>query len=189
MTEQAPGAGQPPDETVEPPTYTWVAERGTARSAAYAMTVLEMRGLRFRLFAVVVMIGLPALLVAAGKGGKAFLLLLGLALGTFLLASTVGISTWGRARHFRTVLPPGLVLTSQFFDDHLILRRQWTATAVEFRAYDRLDVVDDWVFLRQRGRRRPIRALYPLALIPPDDLARLRLTILGLVPEQPEQDQ
>jgi hypothetical protein len=49
--------------------------------------------------------------------------------------------------------------------------------------------VDVWVFLRQRGRRRRVRALYPLALMPPDDLARLRLTILGLVPEQPEDDQ
>jgi hypothetical protein len=178
-----------PVEPEEPPTNTWVAERGTAWSAAYAMTVLEMRGLRYRLFAVVVLVGLPTLLAAAAHGGTAFGLLLGLVLAVFLLVSMTLISTWGRQRHFRTVLPPGLVLTSQFYDDHLVLRRQWTATAVEFRAYDRLDVVDVWVFLRQRGRRRRVRALYPLALMPPDDLARLRLTILGLVPEQPEDDQ
>jgi len=41
--------------------------------------------------------------------------------------------------------------------------------------------VHAWVFLRQRERR--VRVMYPMALMPPDDLARLRLTILGLVPE------
>ena len=34
--------------------------------------------------------------------------------------------------------------------------------------------------LRQRERR--VRMLYPLVLFPADDLARLRLTILGLDP-------
>jgi hypothetical protein len=151
------------------------------------MTVLELHTLRFRMFAVVVMIGLPAFLVAVGHGGTPFLLLLGLVLGAFLLVSAVLITAWGRARHFRTVLPPGLVLTTQFFPDHLILRRQWTATAVEFHAYDRLDAVHDWVFMRQRAL--PTRVIYPAALMPPDDLARIRLTILGLVPEVPDVGQ
>jgi hypothetical protein len=174
-----------PDQALEPPTYTWTAERGTAWSAAYAMTVLEMRGPRYRLFAVVVIVGLPTFLAAVAQGGTAFGLLLGLALAAFLLISTTVIGTCGHQRHFAALLPPGLVLTTQFFPDHLVLRRQWTATAVEFRAYNRLDVVDGWVFLRQRGRR--VRALYPLALIPRDDLARIRLTILGLVPEEPDE--
>jgi hypothetical protein len=143
--------------------------------------MLEVRSLRFRLIAVAIVIGLPAFLVAVGQGGPLFLLLLGLVLATFLLGCMFGLSIHARRRAFGAQFPPGTVLTTQFGADHLVLRRQWTATTVEFRAYDRLDTVGDWVFLHQYGRR--VQAVYPLALVPPDDLSRLRLTILGRVSE------
>jgi hypothetical protein len=165
----------------QPPTYTWVADRGTAWSAAYALTVLELHQLRFRLFATTVVIGLPTLLVAVGTGGDVFLLLLGLVLAGFLLVSTTVIAAWGRWSMFRRSLPAGLELSTRFGPDHLLLRSRWTETTVWFRAYDRMDVVNGWVFLRHRDRR--VRVVYPQELLPPDDFARLRLTIHGLVPD------
>jgi hypothetical protein len=55
---------------------------------------------------------------------------------------------------------------------------------VQFARYDELREVGDWVLLKQRDRR--VRVIYPRALIPADDLARLRMTILGAPPEPPE---
>jgi hypothetical protein len=165
----------------EAPTNRWVADRGTAWSAAYALTRFEVRQLRFRLFAVVVVVGLPAFLVAAGQGGTASLLLIGLALAAFLICACTLITVWGRRNGFRHSLPPGLELTTRFGPDSFVVQGRWSEATMQFRGYDRIDVVDGWLLLRQRHRR--VRLLYPLAaLFPADDLARLRLTILGLDP-------
>jgi hypothetical protein len=169
------------EQTPEPPTYTWTADRGAAWSAAYALTRLELAAPRSWVFAVVALVGLPTFLARAGQGSTASLLLFGVLLAAFLIGSSLLIAFWSRIRHFRRSLPAGLVLTSQFFPDHMVVRRQWTASAVQFRGYNRLDVVAGWVFLRQREGR--VRVLYPQSLIPSDDLARIRLTIVGLVPE------
>jgi hypothetical protein len=170
-----PGVSEP-----ETPTYRWVADRGTAWSAAYALTRFEVGRPRFRLFAVVVLVGLPGFLVAAGQGGTAFLLLMGIALAAFLLGASTLISVWGRRNRFRHSLPAGLELTTRFGPDFFVVQGRWSEARVQFRGYDRIDVVEGWLVLRQRERR--VRMLYPLALFPADDLARLRLTILGLDP-------
>jgi hypothetical protein len=52
---------------------------------------------------------------------------------------------------------------------------------VQSSRFDRIDVVGDWVFLRQHARR--VRVIYPRSLIPSHDLSRLRLSILGRVPD------
>jgi hypothetical protein len=165
------------EPTGEPVERTWVAGRGTAWSAASALTWLETTRPRFLMFAGAVVLGLPALLVTAGQQGTAFDLVLGLVLAAFLLACGVVISAWSRARAFRVMLPPGHRLTCRIGDDHLLLRDADSETRVQFDRYARMDVVDHWVILGQRSRR--VRVLYPRALFDPDDLARLRLTIMG----------
>lgn len=165
---------EPPAEPVE---RTWVAGRGAAWSAASALTWLETTRPRFLMFAAAVVVGLPTLLVTAGQQGTAFDLVLGLVLAAFLLACGVAISTWSRVRVFRMTLPPGHTLTCQVGDDHLLLRDADSESRVQFSRYARIDVVDHWVILRQRSRR--VRVLYPRALFAPDDLARIRLTIMG----------
>jgi hypothetical protein len=167
----------PPMTEPEVPIQTWVADRGTAWSAAWALTCLELTQPKFLLFAGGVVVGLPAFLAAAAHDGPVFGLVLGLALAVFLLAGCVLIAAWRRARHFRLVLPAGHRVSCRFGPDHFVMRDADAESTVQFRRYDRIDVVGDWVFLRQHARR--VRVLYPRALIPPHDLSRLRLTILG----------
>lgn len=164
----------------ETPTTTWVADRGTAWSAAYAMTLADTQAPRFRIFALVVVVGLPTFLVKAGQGGAAFLLLMGLALAVFLLAGAILISAWGRQRRYRLALPPGLALSTQFGDDFFLIHGPYSETRQLFDGFDRINVVAGWVLLRQRHRR--VVVLFPQALFPRHDLARLRLTILGHAP-------
>jgi hypothetical protein len=173
----------------ESPEWTWVATRGSAWSAAWALTGLEVVQPRFLMFVGAVMVGLPAFLVAAGKQGTAFDLVLGIALGGFLVVSCVAISTYGRARRFRILLPAGHRLTCRVGPDYFVLRNDDAESTMQFSRYERLDVVGEWVFLRQHARR--VRALVPLQLFAPDDLARLRLVILGSPPpaDGPAQGQ
>jgi hypothetical protein len=163
-----------------PPERTWVATRGSAWSAAWALTGLEVVQPRFLMFVGAIMVGLPAFLVAAGKQGTAFDLVLGIALGGFLVVSSVLISTYGRARRFRIVLPAGHRLICRVGPDHFVLRNDDAESTMQFSRYERLDVVGEWVFLRQHARR--VRALVPVQLFAPDDLARLRLVIMGWQP-------
>jgi len=181
MSDPDRGPEQPDGPTVEPPEQTWVADAGTAWSAAWALTSLELTAPRFLLFAGAVVVGLPALLAAAAHDGPVFGLVLGLALAVLLLGACVLIAAWGRARHFRLVLPAGHRVSCRFGPDHFVLRDAGAESTVQVSRYDRIDVVGDWVFLRQHARR--VRVIYPRSLIPSHDLSRLRLSILGQVPD------
>jgi hypothetical protein len=169
---------------LEQPTQTWVADRDSAWSAGSALTLVELQRPQFLLFAAAALVGLPWLLAAAGTQGTAFGLVLGLVLAGFLLGSCAAISLWGKVRYFRRVLPPGHRLACRFGPSYLVLAEGLAETTVQFARYDELREVGDWVLLKQRDRR--VRVIYPRALIPADDLARLRMTILGGPPEPPE---
>src|SRR4051812_35530709 len=112
----------PPMTESEVPIQTWVADRGTAWSAAWALTCLELTQPKFLLFAGGVVVGLPAFLAAAAHDGPVFGLVLGLALAVFLLAGCVLIAAWRRARHFRLVLPAGHRVSCRFGPDHFVMR-------------------------------------------------------------------
>jgi hypothetical protein len=105
---------------------------------------------------------------------------MGLALAAMMLAGSLLISAWERKRRYRVAWPPGLELTTRFGDDFFVFSGPYSEARVEFAGFEKITVVHGWVLLRQRHRR--VELVFPQALFPRRDLARLRLTILGQDP-------
>jgi hypothetical protein len=169
-------------------TNRWVADRGSARSAATALLVQELRQGRILVLGGVLTVGLLVLILTAGRTEEdhdpLFATLVSLGLVGCLVACAVGFSHWQRLRVLRAQLPSGLEMTSQFGPDYLVLRRQWSESTLQFDGFSELSVVHGWVLLRRR--RVKVQVMLPHELVPSPDLARLRLVIAGYQPREPD---
>jgi hypothetical protein len=166
------------------PTRVWVADTSSARRAATALLIQELRRGRLILLGTLLTAGLMVLLLTAGRTEDdhrpLFALLFSLAVIGGLVACAVGISQWQRLRVMRAQLPPGHRFEARFGPDHLVLTSEWSESTLHFDGYREVTVIRGWVLLRHRATR--VQGMLPLELFPPDDLARLRLVVAGYQP-------
>lgn len=162
----------------------WVADRSSARSAATALLIQELRRGRLVVLGVALTLLLATLLLVAGRTEQdhdpLYALAFSVALIGILVACAIGFAQLQRHRVLRAQLPPGLEMSSRFGPDHIVLRRQWSESTTHFDGYAALEVVHGWVLLRRRETRTQV--MIPEQLVPPHDLARLRLVIAGYRP-------
>ena len=130
----------------------------------------------------VIAVGLALFFLVFGQGGTALALLLAAAMAIFLVGVSVMFAHVDRRRVMRHQLPPGFELTSQFGPDFVVIRGPSSESRMLFDGIAGVETARGWVLLRQRHRR--VHLIYPLALFPPDDLARLRLVVAGYQPRE-----
>jgi disulfide bond formation protein DsbB len=172
-------------------TNRWTADRSSARGAATALLVQELRRGRILVLGGVLTVGLMLALLAAGQTEQdhdpLLAFLFSVALIGALVGCAIGISHWQRLRVMHTQLPPGLELEAQFGPDFLVVRRQWSESTLAFDGFCDVRVVHGWVLLRNRQTR--VQAMLPQELFPPHDLARLRVVIAGYQPRDAERPE
>jgi|SRR6476661_8216636 hypothetical protein len=171
------------------PIHRWVADRSSARHAATALLIQELRRGRILALGLLLLVGMIVLLMTTGRTEEdhdpLLASLFSLGLVGFLVLCAVGFAHWQRFRVMRVQLPPGLEMTSQFGPDYLVLRRQWAESTLQFDGFSDLWVVHGWVLLRRR--QVTTQVMLPCELLPSDDLARLRLVIAGYQPREPAE--
>ena len=170
------------------PTQRWVATSESGRSAATALLVRELRRAHVFVLGAVLLAVLVVVLLVLGRAERdrqpLFVVTFSLAMIAFLVGTAVGLSYLQRVRAMTAQLPAGLEMTTRFGPDHLVLTRPWASSRLHFDGYAALEVVRGWVMLKRRGTRTWV--LIPEPLVPPQDLARLRLVIAGYRPRPPQ---
>jgi hypothetical protein len=170
------------------PTTRWVATPSSARTAATALLIRELRRAHIFILGAVLTILLAVLLVGAGRTEQDHRPLYALAASFgfigFLVGCAVAIAHLQRLRSMRAQLPPGLEMASEFGADFMVLRRQWSKSTLHFDGFADAKVVHGWVFLRNRETKTV--GMVPEQLFPTHDLARLRVVIAGYQPRGPE---
>ncbi|WP_151082449.1 hypothetical protein [Nocardioides cynanchi] len=171
-------------------TNRWTADRSSARSAATALLVQELRRGRILVLGGVLTVGLMLALLTAGRTDEdhdpLLALLFSVALIGALVLCAVGFAHWQRLRVMHRQLPCGLEFESQFGPDFVVVRRQWSESTLAFDGFSDVHVVHGWVLLRNRQTR--VQAMLPQELFPPHDLARLRVVIAGYQPREAEAE-
>jgi hypothetical protein len=172
------------------PMSRWVATPSSARTAATALLIRELRRARVFVLGAVLTVLLAVLLVTVGRTeqDRRPLSALAISLGciAFLVAIAIASAHLQRLRHLRAQLPPGLEMASQFGDDFMVLHRRWSQATLDFTGFAALEIVHGWVFLVRRESKTAV--MVPEQLFPHDDLARLRVVIAGLGPDAHEPD-
>jgi hypothetical protein len=92
----------------------------------------------------------------------------------------LGLSYLVNRRRFRQRIREGVVLEASVGERSLTLRSPWAEHVLLFDGLAKVVTSGDWIFIKQKAV--PIWAVWPVELIPPDDLSRLRLSIAGHKP-------
>jgi len=157
-------------------THRWVADDTSARDAARAFLGPVLGRPRVWVFAVLLELAL-AVLLADSVGGLGIGLLVALVPTVLVIGGMLGTSYLRTRRTFRARFAPGTTLESAFGRDQVVLRAPQGETTIPYADLAALHVTDGWVLLRRHGA--PTVEVWPQALFPADDLARVRKAAAG----------
>ena len=155
-------------------TQRWVADESSARRAARAFLGPVLGRPRLWVFAVLIELAL-AVLLSDSVGGFGIALLVALVPTVLVIAVMLGTSYVRTRRTFGSRFAPGTELVSVLGGDEVVLRTPQGETTIAYTDLAALHVADDWVLLRRQGS--PTVDIWPQALFPDDDLARVRRAV------------
>jgi hypothetical protein len=161
-----------PDGVVE---TTWVARPGSALSCARASSWFRLRQPRFLAYALGYIVFISACVALVGPRRLALLNIgVGLAVAVVFLTADVALDLRRRFRFVATIWPAGHRLTCRIGPDYLVVIDAHEQNHFDVGWFERIDVIGEWAFFVRRTRHWGV---YPLSLIPPQELGRLRIEI------------
>ena len=163
--------------TDAPMTARWVATRDSAKQAAGAFFRLTLRRPRWWLFVAIVELLFAVLFVLSFDEryaaltrvvwGPVYALLPTLAIAGVVLGTGYLLNR----RLFGQRLREGVVLESGIGERSLVLRSPLAETTLSFDGITSIRSSGNWIFLQHTGS--PVLGVWPAALFPPADLARM----------------
>jgi hypothetical protein len=160
-------------------THRWVADETSARDAARAFLGPVLSRPRVWVFAVLLELAL-AVLISDSVGGFGLGLLVALVPTVLVIGGMLGTSYLRTRRTFGARFAPGTALESAFGRDAVVLRAPQGETSISYADLAALHLADDWVLLRREGS--PTVDVWPQALFPAEELARVRRAVGGAQP-------
>ena len=155
-------------------TYRWVADDTSARDAGRAFLGPVLARPRIWVLAVLLELVL-AVLISDSVGNFGLALLVALVPTVLVIGGMLGMSYLRTRRSFRARFAPGTELEAAFGRDAVVLRGAQGETKIAFVDLAAVHVTGDWVLLRRQGS--PAVDVFPQALFPADELARVRRAV------------